>query len=262
MKPSAAVELMRAESDGRATFLVHPEASAASPLAPDLSSHPGIVGRLRDMLRLTNGFAQAPAGLAAAGSRAASWCPIRGAAQAWPNLHPDCYFLLPDGVSYHGHAVSGGRKSAGGPLASEARTARIDRARGNAQREADELTAELETLERGIALLAEDLEQLRAIATGARKRRAGSGPRAAQAGGGICPRRIAALGGAPGLGTAGSRRRAVARATRAESGAGCRKRTGSVRSGKSCSKSPAANSNGCKPMLTVSARNMPRYEPA
>ena len=32
------VEFLRAESDGRATFLVHPEASAASPLAPDLSA--------------------------------------------------------------------------------------------------------------------------------------------------------------------------------------------------------------------------------
>ena len=31
--------------------------------------------------------------------------------------HADYYFLLPDGVSYHGHAVSGGRKSSGGPLA-------------------------------------------------------------------------------------------------------------------------------------------------
>ena len=56
------VELMRAESDGRATFLVHPEKSAASPHAPDLSTDPGIVGRLRDTLRLTNGFAQAPQG--------------------------------------------------------------------------------------------------------------------------------------------------------------------------------------------------------
>ncbi|MBZ5602645.1 MAG: AAA family ATPase [Acidobacteriia bacterium] len=39
----AGINIMRSESDGRATFLVHPEASAASPLAPDLSSHPGVM---------------------------------------------------------------------------------------------------------------------------------------------------------------------------------------------------------------------------
>jgi len=39
------LDFIRAELDGRATFLVHPEKSAASPHAPDLSSDPGIVGR-------------------------------------------------------------------------------------------------------------------------------------------------------------------------------------------------------------------------
>src|SRR5205823_1476964 len=100
------VELMRADSDGRATFLVHPERSAASPLAPDLSSHSGVVGRLRDTLRLTNGFAEAPQGLLPRLAR----CFLmedRSAAQQLSTAYPDCYFLLPDGVCYHGHAVSG-----------------------------------------------------------------------------------------------------------------------------------------------------------
>ena len=129
------VEIMRAESDGRATFLVHPEASAASPLAPDLSAHSGVVGRLRDTLRLTNGFAQAPQGLLPRLAR----CFLvsdRATAQALSTANPDCYFLLQDGVSYHGHAVSGGRKSAGGPLALKrelrelSRTGGIQAARG------------------------------------------------------------------------------------------------------------------------------------
>ncbi len=55
------VELMRAESDGRATFLVHPEGGA--PGAEVQITDPAIAGRLRDTLRLTNGLAAAPEGL-------------------------------------------------------------------------------------------------------------------------------------------------------------------------------------------------------
>jgi chromosome segregation protein len=155
------VELMRSGSDGRATFLVHPEASAASPLAPDLASQPGVVGRLRDTLRLTNGFAQAPQGLLPRLAR----CFLvsdRGAAQALATSNPDCYFLLQDGVTYHGHAVSGGRKTAGGPLALKRELRELSAQVEAAQRQADELTAELEDLERGTALLSEDFELLRA----------------------------------------------------------------------------------------------------
>jgi chromosome segregation protein len=156
------VELMRAASDGRATFLVHPEASAASPLAPDLSMHPGVLGRLRDMLRLTNGFAQAPQGLLPRLAR----CFLvsdRGAAQSLATANPDCYFLLQDGVSYHGHAVSGGHKTTGGPLALKRELRELGIQVESRQRESDELTGQLEELERGIAVLAEDLEQLRTM---------------------------------------------------------------------------------------------------
>ncbi len=78
--------------------------------------------------------------------------------------NPDCYFLLQDGVSYHGHAVSGGRKTAGGPLALKRElrelSVQVDARR---RRGTDELTAELEELERGTARLAEDLEYLRGL---------------------------------------------------------------------------------------------------
>ena len=154
------VELMRAESDGRATFLVHPEKSAASPHAPDLSTDPGIVGRLRDTLRLTNGFAQAPQGLLPRLAR----CFLvtdRGSAQRLATSNPDCYFLLQDGVSYHGHAVSGGRKTGGGPLALKRELRDLIGQVEGREREQESLTSELEELERGTAQMAEDLEQLR-----------------------------------------------------------------------------------------------------
>jgi chromosome segregation protein len=154
------VEIMRAESDGRATFLVHPEISAASPLAPDLSSEPGVKGRLRDTLRLTNGFAQAPQGLLPRLAR----CFLvedRSTAQRLCTAYPDCYFLLPDGVSYNGHAVSGGRKTGGGPLALKRELRELSVQVDVRERETDQLTAELEQLERETALLAEELEHLR-----------------------------------------------------------------------------------------------------
>ena len=156
------VELMRADSDGRATFLVRPQTSDALQPAPDLSSEPGIVGLLGNTVRLTNGFAQAPQGLLPRLAR----CFLvsdRGAAQRLAPLHPDCYFLLADGVSYHGHAVSGGRKTAGGPLAMKRELRELSAHVESHEREADALIAGLEELERGTAALAEDLEQLRAL---------------------------------------------------------------------------------------------------
>ena len=85
----------------------------------------------------------------------------RGAAQRLSTAYPDCYFLLPDGVSYHGHAVSGGRKTGGGPLALKRELRELSGQVEVRERETDALTGELEQLERETALLAEELEHLR-----------------------------------------------------------------------------------------------------
>ena len=156
------VELMRAESDGRATFLVHPEKDAVSPHTPDLSNEIGIAGRLRDTLRLTNGFAQAPEGLLPRLAR----CFLvndRAAAHTLAAANPDCYFLLQDGVSYHGHAVSGGRKTGGGPLALKRELRDLIGQVEVREREQEALTSELEQLEQGTAQMSEELEQIRGI---------------------------------------------------------------------------------------------------
>ncbi len=155
------IEVLRAAADGRATFLVHPEAGASSD-APDLSSEPAISGTLRDTLRLTNGFAAAPQGLLPRLAR----CFLVSDHSAAPRLaeaHPDCYFLLPDGASYHGHTITGGKKSSGGPLALKRELREVTAQVEVHDREADELTSELEALERGSALLSEELEQVRAL---------------------------------------------------------------------------------------------------
>jgi chromosome segregation protein len=155
------IEVLRAAADGRATFLVHPESGASSD-APDLSSEPAVSGTLRDTLRLTNGFAAAPQGLLPRLAR----CFLVSDPSAAPRLaeaHPDCYFLLPDGASYHGHTITGGKKSSGGPLALKRELRELTTQVEIRDREADELTSELEALERGLALLSEELEQVRAL---------------------------------------------------------------------------------------------------
>jgi chromosome segregation protein len=155
------IEVLRAAADGRATFLVHPESGASSD-APDLSSEPAVSGTLRDTLRLTNGFAAAPQGLLPRLAR----CFLVSDHSAAPRLaeaHPDCYFLLPDGASYHGHTITGGKKSSGGPLALKRELRELTAQVEIRDREVDDLTSELETLERGLALLSEELEQVRAL---------------------------------------------------------------------------------------------------
>ena len=101
------------------------------------------MGRLRDTLRLTNGFAQAPQGLLPRLAR----CFLvdgRSTAQRLSTAYPDCYFLLPDGVSYHGHAVSGGRKTGGGPLALKRELRDLSGQVESRERETEALTARLE----------------------------------------------------------------------------------------------------------------------
>jgi chromosome segregation protein len=156
------IEIVRTASDGRATFLVHPESGGRSAAVPDLSSDPAVSGALRDAIRLTNGFAASPEGLLPRLSR----CFLvadRSAASRLSEAYPDCYFLLPDGSNYHGQTISGGKKSSGGPLALKRELRELTAQVEIRDRETDQLTAELESLERGAALLSEELEQVRAL---------------------------------------------------------------------------------------------------
>ena len=113
------LDFIRAELDGRATFLVHPEpnGSARGRLPePAIGPETGIAARLSDSLRLTNGFKDRAVDLLPR----VSLCFLaedRAAAQRLAVAYPHLYFLLPDGACYHGHTVSGGKKTGAGPLA-------------------------------------------------------------------------------------------------------------------------------------------------
>jgi chromosome segregation protein len=152
------VQLIRAESDGQATFLVHGGSGAASAGA-NLVGAPGVVGRLGDVMRLTNGFS---ANLSLAKLEHCFLATDGASAQRLASTHPECYFLLQDGVCYNGPTVSGGRKSAGGPLALKRELRELGGQVEACERESEALTAGLEGLEREAAQLAEELEAVRA----------------------------------------------------------------------------------------------------
>ena len=113
------LDFIRAELDGRATFLVHPEPGIANHghlPEPAIGPETGLVARLSDSLRLTNGFKDRAIDLLPR----LSLCFLaedRASAQRLAVSYPHLYFLLPDGVCYHGHTLTGGNKTGAGPLA-------------------------------------------------------------------------------------------------------------------------------------------------
>jgi chromosome segregation protein len=156
------IDIMRTDLDGRATFLVHPEPGEQVAARNEPVNEEGVLGRLSDHLRFTNGFASAPAHLL---QRLAS-CYIaqdRAAAQRLAIQYPDAFFLLPDGVSYHGHAVSGGKNTGSGPLALKRELRELNGQVSGKLRAVDETAAMLQQLEGEIANLSQDLESLRTL---------------------------------------------------------------------------------------------------
>jgi chromosome segregation protein len=156
------IDFLRADMDGRATFLVHPEPSEVPAKDDALRRQDGVIGCLGDYLRLTNGLTSAPANLL----QRLAHCYLvseRSAAQRLAVQYPDAFLLAPDGVSYHGHAVSGGKKTSSGPLGLKRELRELTGEVKAKQQAVEQTNAQLEQLERQIASLTEDLEQLRGI---------------------------------------------------------------------------------------------------
>ncbi len=154
------IDIMRTDLDGRATFLVHPEPEDRWAAGAELATTEGVAGRLSDHLRFTNGFSSAPAHLLPRLAR----CYLatdRPAAQKLAMEYPEAFFLLPDGVSYQGHAVSGGKKTGSGPLALKRELRELTGEVQVKHRAVEETAALLERLDREIAAYSEDLETLR-----------------------------------------------------------------------------------------------------
>lgn len=158
------INLMSGDLDGRATFLVHPELddkyAAALATEPPIGPETGIIGRLSNYLKMTNGLTTAPAELLPRLSR----CYLvqdRAAAQRLAGQYPDIFFLLPDGVCYHGHAVSGGRKTGNGPLGLKRELRELTGTVAAKQRAFEGTQHQIGELEHAIQLLTEEQETVR-----------------------------------------------------------------------------------------------------
>ncbi len=159
------IDLMRQDLDGRATFLVHPEPdsqmSRGRVAEPPVGPETGIVGRLSDVLKMTNGFRYAPTELLPRVTRC-FLAENHEAAQRLAVQYPDVYFLCADGVCYHGYAVSGGKKSSSGPLALKRELKELSSQFNLKQIEVEKLSTQLQQFEHEQTALTADLERLRA----------------------------------------------------------------------------------------------------
>ncbi|MEP7353194.1 MAG: chromosome segregation protein SMC [Acidobacteriota bacterium] len=156
------VNLMRAEAGGRATFLVHDSMQSSDVPMLATPEDAGVVGRLSAAVRLTNGFTGKTEVLL---PRLASCFLVQDHtdAQRLAAAHPHYSFLLPDGTSYRGAAVTGGNKNSSGPLALKREMRELSGLVEKHQREMDALISALEQHERATAQLTEELEHVRGM---------------------------------------------------------------------------------------------------
>jgi chromosome segregation protein len=152
------MSVLRAGSEGRATFLVH-KGSSLQPAQPEPAAR---LPRLTDYLRLTNGLAHRALELLPrlANCRLAQ---DHTEAQRLAEENRDFYFLLPDGLCYHGRTLSGGKKAAGGPLVMKRELRELAGTLSVRERELEEEATRAEAIEREISLLETELERLRAL---------------------------------------------------------------------------------------------------
>jgi len=159
------LDFVRADLNGRATFLVHPEPNGHQEFhlpEPAIGPETGIVGRLSQSLRLTNGFRDRASDLLPR----VSLCFLaedRAAAQRLAVAYPHLFFLLPDGVAYHGHTVTGGKKTGAGPLALKRESRELAVQLRQRQAVLDEHVGRLEDLNREITGLETEVERLRGL---------------------------------------------------------------------------------------------------
>lgn len=161
------VDLLRGELDGRASFLVEPdftenpsEVHSAPVPEPPIGPETGIVGRLCDGIRFTNGLTNAPAELLPRLARCYQ-AESRASAERLAFQYPDLYFLLDDGVCYHGHAMTGGKRATSGPLALKRELRELSATFEKKQVETAAAQERVESLEKEIQLLGEELETVR-----------------------------------------------------------------------------------------------------
>jgi chromosome segregation protein len=159
------VNLMRGEGDGRATFLLHPETAAPEmgrpcPV-PELNASHGVFARLLDVLEVNQAIRGLPLHVIPRIGR----CFLveqSSTAQELALRYPDCFFLTPDGLCFQAGSLSGGKKSASGPLVLKRQLKELQTKLRTTQDQLNAKEAELGNLEAKLGYLQEEMETLRA----------------------------------------------------------------------------------------------------
>jgi chromosome segregation protein len=156
------VDLVRGELNGRATFLAeHTEDVFDGPAeTPQPDNWDGALTKLTSVLRFTNGLTELPKHLLPRIANAYV-AADRSLARRLATQFPHCWFLTPEGSSYHGRAVTGGKESNAGPLALKRELREITALEQTKHEEMMAAQAAEAELEREIAHLSEQLEALR-----------------------------------------------------------------------------------------------------
>ncbi len=156
-----ALAFLKGEAEGRATFVVPPAADAPLAARHVLADAPGLT-RLADVLRFSGVLAEVAPEFLPRLARC-YLAPDHATAQSMAVAHPELYFLLPDGVCYHGYSVGGGKKTGSGPLGLKRELREISAQFTAKQKEFDKTKSLLDDLELEIGNLTEDLERLRGL---------------------------------------------------------------------------------------------------
>ncbi|MGC9158504.1 MAG: chromosome segregation protein SMC, partial [Terracidiphilus sp.] len=149
------VRLLKSGVDGRATFLIHPEAAGETPEdeSHDTLCAPGLIP-LRDSIRVLNGFGRS---LEAILPKLRHGYLVEDSSQAMrlAARYTHAFFLTPEGECFHNATVTGGKPAREGPLA-------LKRELREAEKQLGTLKSELAQSEAGAATLARTIEELAA----------------------------------------------------------------------------------------------------
>jgi chromosome segregation protein len=152
------MNLLRAELEGRATFLVEGGPLAAEPGSAREPELP----RLSDQINFTNGLSGQTRNLLPrlSGCFLAS---NRDQARAMAEAYPDRHFLLADGQCYNGRMLTGGRKKASGPLVLKREMREFAAQLKEQERALADKVIDQEALQRETTALEGELERLRQL---------------------------------------------------------------------------------------------------
>ena len=131
----AGVRLLQTDIAGRATFLVHHEATRAveAPEAARRPSGDGVVA-LKDCVRVLNGFGNSLEAILPR-LRNGYIVPDANAGRALAQEYPQAFFLAPTGETFHNLTLTGGRTRAQGPLALKRELAEVQQKQEQKQAE-------------------------------------------------------------------------------------------------------------------------------